>query len=64
MLDDGRGQVAIFSLADKVLIERNRIEVIPPIKPDDPKDPNNPGGGIATLSSPWPQGYEKSATLG
>jgi hypothetical protein len=45
ILDDDRGQVAIFSLADKVLIERNRIVVIPPIKRDDPNNPNNPGGG-------------------
>lgn len=45
MYDKTEGDVAIFSLADDVLIERNRIVVIPaPDKdPDDPQQP--PDGG-------------------
>ncbi len=46
MLDRPEGKPAIFCLADDVLIERNRIVVIPDQKgddPDDPRDPNDPG---------------------
>lgn len=41
MLDKPEGRAAIFSLADGVLIERNRIVVVPPPDPDDPDDPRN-----------------------
>jgi hypothetical protein len=46
MLDQREGRPAIFSVADDVLIERNRIVVIPDQNsddPDDPRDPNDPG---------------------
>lgn len=46
MLDNREGRPAIFSVADDVLIERNRIVVIPDQNsddPDDPRDPNDPG---------------------
>ena len=45
MLDRQDGKPAIFSVADDVLIERNRIVVIPDQSddPDDPRDPNDPG---------------------
>lgn len=45
MIDQPEGKPAIFSVADDVLIERNRIVVIPDQKsddPDDPRDPNDP----------------------
>jgi len=48
MVDKAIGKAAIFSIADAVLIERNRIVVIagPEGKdPDDPTDPNDPGNG-------------------
>ncbi|MEO8148078.1 MAG: DUF6519 domain-containing protein [Bacteroidia bacterium] len=38
---NSQGLPAIFSVADHVLIERNRIIVIPPQKLDDPGDPRN-----------------------
>ena len=47
ILDTEKGKEAIFSLADDVLIERNRIVVIPAPNrddPNDPRDPDNPGG--------------------
>jgi hypothetical protein len=40
MYDKTDGNVAIFTMADDVLIERNRIVVIPA-----PDNPQNPGGG-------------------
>lgn len=40
MFDKPGGDVAIFTMADDVLIERNRIVVIPA-----PANPQNPGGG-------------------
>jgi hypothetical protein len=46
MIDKPVGKPAIFSIADDVLIERNRIVVVPaPDKedPDDPRDPDDPG---------------------
>ena len=49
MIDKKGGDVAIFSLADGVLIERNRIIVVPPLKDDgsnEPVDPDNSGGTI------------------
>lgn len=48
MIDKAIGKAAIFSIADAVLIERNRIVVIaaPEGKdPDDPTDPDDPGDG-------------------
>ena len=42
MLDKEDGDVAIFSLADGVLIERNEIFVENPPNPDDPNDPRDP----------------------
>jgi Right handed beta helix region/Family of unknown function (DUF6519) len=42
LLDKPTGKAAIFSIADDVLIERNRIIVIPPPQPDDPKEPRQP----------------------
>lgn len=42
MLDKAEGKPAIFSQADDVLIERNRIIVIPAPDPDDPSDPRDP----------------------
>jgi hypothetical protein len=48
MVDKAIGKAAIFSIADAVLIERNRIVVIPAPEgndPDDPNDPNDPGNG-------------------
>lgn len=47
ILDTESGKECIFSLADAVLIERNRLVIIPaPNKedPNDPRDPDNPGG--------------------
>jgi len=41
MLDKAEGKPAIFSQADDVLIERNRIIVIPAPDPDDPSDPRD-----------------------
>jgi len=41
MLDKAEGEPAIFSQADDVLIERNRIVVIPAPDPDDPGDPRD-----------------------
>jgi len=49
MLDKEEGDVAIFTLADGVLIERNRIVVVPPPDPEDPNDPRDaedPGGDL------------------
>ena len=49
MIDREGGDVAIFSLADGVLIERNRLIVVPPLKDDgsnEPVDPEDPGGSI------------------
>jgi len=49
MIDREGGDVAIFSLADGVLIERNRLVVVPPLKDDgsnEPVDPEDPGGSI------------------
>lgn len=46
MVDKLIGKAAIFSIADAVLIERNRIVVIAAPDgddPDDPADPNDPG---------------------
>ncbi len=48
MIDKVAGKAAIFSIADAVLIERNRIVVIPEPDgkdPDDPSDPNDPTDG-------------------
>ncbi|MCF6407768.1 right-handed parallel beta-helix repeat-containing protein [Chitinophaga filiformis] len=47
MLDDVRGLAGIFALADEVLIERNRLVVVPAPNrdPNDPR-PEDPGGGI------------------
>jgi hypothetical protein len=48
MIDKAIGKAAIFSIADAVLIERNRIVVIAAPDgndPDDPTDPNDPGNG-------------------
>jgi hypothetical protein len=48
MVDKAIGKAAIFSIADAVLIERNRIVVIPAPEgndPDDPADPGDPGDG-------------------
>lgn len=42
MLDKEEGKAAIFCLADDVLIERNRIVVVPPVDPDNPDDPRRP----------------------
>ena len=42
MFDKEGGDVAIFSLADGVLIERNEIFVENPPNPDDPNDPRDP----------------------
>jgi hypothetical protein len=42
MLDKAEGEPAVFSQADDVLIERNRIIVIPAPDPDDPSDPRDP----------------------
>ncbi|MCB0628745.1 MAG: right-handed parallel beta-helix repeat-containing protein [Saprospiraceae bacterium] len=48
MIDKVDGGVAIFSIADGVFIERNRIVVVPPPDPDNPDDPRDndepPGG--------------------
>jgi hypothetical protein len=46
MIDKVESKPAIFSVADDVLIERNKIVVIPEQNrddPDDPRDPNDPG---------------------
>jgi hypothetical protein len=46
MIDRAGSRPAIFSVADDVFIERNRIVVIPDQNsddPDDPRDPNDPG---------------------
>ncbi|MCP4715994.1 MAG: hypothetical protein GY868_12830 [Deltaproteobacteria bacterium] len=42
MLDKAEGGSAIYIQADDVLIERNRIIVIPAPDPDDPADPRDP----------------------
>ncbi len=42
MFDKEGGDVAIFSLADGVLIERNDLFVENPPNPDDPNDPRDP----------------------
>jgi Family of unknown function (DUF6519)/Right handed beta helix region len=42
LLDKPTGKAAIFSIADDVLIERNRIIIIPPPQSDDPKEPRQP----------------------
>lgn len=49
MLDRDEGRAAIFTLADDVLIERNKIVVVPAPNPDDPNDPrepDDPSGGV------------------
>lgn len=49
MLDKPNGRAAIFSIADGVFIERNRIVVVPapdPQNPDDPRDDTDPPGGF------------------
>jgi hypothetical protein len=49
MLDKPEGDVAIFSDADGVLIERNQIVVIPapdPNRPNDPRQPGDPSTGV------------------
>ncbi len=47
IIDTDKGKVAIFSVADGVLIERNRIVLIaaPNRDPNDPRDPGDPNGG-------------------
>ena len=42
MLDKEGGKAAIFSLADGVLIERNKIGVVPNIPVENPSDPTKP----------------------
>lgn len=42
MLNKAEGRTAIFSQADDVLIERNRVIVIPAPDPEDPSDPRDP----------------------
>ncbi len=48
LIDHPEGQNGIFCLADEVLIERNKLVVVPPPNPDDPNDPrddpDDPGG--------------------
>lgn len=49
MIDQPEGKNGIFCLADEVLIERNKIVVVPPPDPNDPEDPRNdddPPGGV------------------
>lgn len=49
MLDRDEGRAAIYTLADDVLIERNKIVVVPAPNPDDPNDPrepDDPSGGV------------------
>ncbi len=49
MIDKDNGLAAIFCRADGVLIERNRLVVVPPPDPNDPNDPRNeddPSGGV------------------
>jgi hypothetical protein len=48
LLDKPSGKAAILSIADGVLIERNRLLVVPPPQEKDPKDsrqPDDPSGG-------------------
>ena len=45
MFDMEEGRAAIFSIADDVLIERNRIVVVPAPDPDDIDDPRDPDVG-------------------
>ena len=42
LLDKQEGKAIIFCLADDVLIERNRLVVLPPPDADNPDDPRNP----------------------
>ncbi len=49
MLDRAEGRAAIFTRADDVLIERNKIVVVPapnPEDPNDPRGPDDPSGGV------------------
>lgn len=60
MIDKAIGRAAIFSIADAVLIERNRIVVIAARDgndPDDPTDPNDPGDG-----DPFDPCFDRSTT--
>ncbi len=56
MIDKEEGEAAIFSIADGVLIERNRIVVVPPPDPDNPDDPRDdpepPGGFFDPCADP------------
>ncbi|MCM1982221.1 DUF6519 domain-containing protein [Lyngbya confervoides] len=42
ILDTDQGRAIIFSLADDVVIERNRLVVVPAPDPSDPNDPRRP----------------------
>ncbi|GAB4424611.1 MAG: hypothetical protein OHK0039_41850 [Bacteroidia bacterium] len=49
IIDQPEGKNGIFCLADEVLIERNKIVVVPQPDPDDPNDPrddSDPPGGV------------------
>ena len=49
MLDESDGKAGIFSNADDVLIEWNRVVVVPapdPDNPNDPREPNDPSDSI------------------
>ncbi|MEM9088872.1 MAG: DUF6519 domain-containing protein [Cyanobacteria bacterium P01_F01_bin.53] len=42
LIDRDTAESTLFCIADDVLIERNRLVVLPPPRPDDPQDPRNP----------------------
>ena len=42
LLDKPTGKAAILSIADRVIIERNRLLVVPPPQENDPQDPRPP----------------------
>ena len=66
MLDKPEGEAAIFSVADDVLVERNRLVVVPAPNPADPADPRGPDDGNDTPFDPCFDGkfsYNPGKTL-
>ncbi len=52
LLDKPIGEAAILSIADGVLIERNRLLVVPPPQENDPQDPRQPDDPSVSVFNP------------
>ena len=52
MLDNEAGRAGIFCLGDEVLIERNRVIVVPPPRAEEPEDPRDPDDPTIIIPDP------------